>query len=242
MTDFIYRIFCTNKNCLNEFLITDSNKTEWTREDKDLFDSLRLEYETLECSKCNEPHPNIFDKNEDCIFNKDKIKYCFRCNMVIPLARLAAMPKTNMCSVKCIEESKEEREIAERPEVWPKVPKGHETCERCGSPTQVSFSNANKEYYISCSRIPLCRKMKPMPKFVDTKSGQIEYDILGGFEDLMQAALTARKNKDIKALESINNEFYRRIEKRKMNNKRPMKTAVKGHEQTNAWIKELKNK
>ena len=81
-----------------------------------------------------------------------------------------------------------------------------------------------------------------MPKFVDTKSGQMEYDILGSFEDLMEAALTARKNRDINGLKSINSEFYRRVENRKMKNKRPMKTAVKGYEQTNAWIEELKNK
>ena len=74
MTDFLYRIFCTNRNCLNEFLITEDNKNDWQKKDKNLFDSLRLEYEILECSKCKEPHPNIFDKNENCIFNKNKIK------------------------------------------------------------------------------------------------------------------------------------------------------------------------
>ena len=81
-----------------------------------------------------------------------------------------------------------------------------------------------------------------MPKFVDTKTGKKEYDILGSFENLMEAALAARKNKDINALKSINSEFYRRVENRKMKDKRPMKTAVKGYEQTNAWIEELKNK
>ena len=65
MTDFLYRIFCTNNRCLHEFLITEKNKEEWQRNDKNLFDSLRLEYEILECSKCKEPHPNIFDKDEN---------------------------------------------------------------------------------------------------------------------------------------------------------------------------------
>ena len=242
MTNFLYRIFCTNKNCLNEFLITDSNKSEWTRKDKNLFDSLRLEYETIECSKCKEPHPNIFDKNNDCIFNKDKIKYCSKCNGVIPLRRLEAMPLTNICSPQCIESIKEKYAEATKEKPWPKVPRGHETCERCGSPTQISFNNVNKEFYISCSTIPKCRRMKPMPKYIDTKTGLKEYDILGSFEDLMEAALTARKNRDINGLKSINSEFYRRVENRKMKNKRPMKTAVKGYEQTNAWIEELKNK
>jgi len=238
--NYIYRIYCTK--CLRETYIDEDNQHEWIKEDKSLFDSVGLEYELLECSKCGEPYPNIFGKDNKCVFNKDEIRYCNRCHSVIPLKRLLAMPQTNMCSVKCIKDQKQEYEEMKKPKTWPSVPQGHEECKRCGSKTEVAWSETNKEYYIRCSTIPKCRRMVPMPKFVDTKSGQMEYDVLGGFEDLMQAALTARKNKDIKALESINKEFYRRIEKRKMNNKRPMKTAVKGHEQTNAWIKELKNR
>ena len=36
MTDFLYRIFCTNRNCLNEFLITEDNKNDWQKKDKNL--------------------------------------------------------------------------------------------------------------------------------------------------------------------------------------------------------------
>ena len=58
----------------------------------------------------------------------------------------------------------------------------------------------------------------------------------------MDVALKARKNKDLNALKTINSEFYRRVTNREIVGKIPTKTAQKGFQQTETWIKELENK
>ncbi len=81
-----------------------------------------------------------------------------------------------------------------------------------------------------------------MPKIVKGKFSETQYDILSSFEDLMDVALKARKNKDLNALKTINSEFYRRVTNREIAGKIPTKTAQKGFQQTETWIKELENK
>ena len=243
MKNYLYRIFCVNKNCSNQTYITKNNKSQWIRDDKSLFDSIGVEYETLECSKCHSSHPNIFDINGECVFNKNEIKYCNRCNGVIPLARLKAMPKTNMCSVKCIEDQTDfYNNIEKEKKIWPSIPEGYKKCTKCESDNEVAWSENNKEFYIRCSTIPKCRKMIPMPKKIHTNFGSKYYNILSSYEDLMKIALEARKNKDLKTLKDISIEFSSRVSLKEFKEKNPTKTSLKGEEQTKIWIKELENK
>jgi len=46
----------------------------------------------------------------------------------------------------------------------------------------------------------------------------------------------------LNALKTLNSEFYRRVTNREMAGKIPTKTAQKGCQQTETWIKELENK
>ena len=69
---------------------------------------------------------------------------------------------------------------------------------------------------------------KAFPKTVHGKFSITEFDILSSFEELIDVALKARKNRDINALKTINSEFYRRISNREMAGKIPTKTAKKG--------------
>ena len=56
------------------------------------------------------------------------------------------------------------------------------------------------------------------------------------FEELMERAISARKDKNMKTLISINKEFTRRVKKRILMGKKPMKTSLAGQEQTKKWI------
>ena len=89
------------------------------------------------------------------------------------------------------------------------------------------YSPINGEWFIGCSTFPNCWWKKAFPKTVQGKFSKTEYDILSSFEELIEVALKARKNKDISALKTINNEFYRRISNREMSGKTPTKTAKK---------------
>ena len=46
------------------------------------------------------------------------------------------------------------------------------------------------------------------------------------FEELMEKANNARKNKNMKTLINVNQEFNRRVKKRIMMGKKPMKTSL----------------
>jgi|TARA_B100000959_G_C14855051_1_gene571782 hypothetical protein len=56
------------------------------------------------------------------------------------------------------------------------------------------------------------------------------------FEELMEKANNARKNKNMKTLINVNQEFNRRVKKRIMMGKKPMKTSLAGQQQTKKWI------
>ena len=56
------------------------------------------------------------------------------------------------------------------------------------------------------------------------------------FEDLMNIFLKSQQNKDYQAIFNINKEFERRVNKRKLMKKKPMKTSVSGFEQTQEWL------
>ena len=65
------------------------------------------------------------------------------------------------------------------------------------------------------------------------------------FEDLMNIFLKSQKNKDHQEILNINKEFERRVSKRKLLGKKPMRTSVSGLEQTQKWLEnnsELKTK
>ena len=63
-----------------------------------------------------------------------------------------------------------------------------------------------------------------------------------GFEELMEIGFNSRKNKDMKTLIEVNEEFKYRVSKRQKMGKKPIKTSVAGLEQTSKWIIELQNK
>ena len=56
------------------------------------------------------------------------------------------------------------------------------------------------------------------------------------FEDLMNIFLKSQQNKDYQVIFNINKEFERRVNKRKLMKKKPMKTSVSGFEQTQEWL------
>jgi len=57
------------------------------------------------------------------------------------------------------------------------------------------------------------------------------------FEELMQKAINAKEDNDINLLIEINEEFNRRVKKRILMGKKPIKTSVAGQKQTLEWIK-----
>ncbi len=56
------------------------------------------------------------------------------------------------------------------------------------------------------------------------------------FEELMDLFLSYKENKDYKEVLKINLEFKRRVNKRKLMNKKPMKTSLSGLNQTEEWL------
>ena len=56
------------------------------------------------------------------------------------------------------------------------------------------------------------------------------------FEELMDLFLSSKENKDYKEILKINLEFKRRVNKRKLMNKIPMKTSLSGLKQTEEWL------
>ncbi len=56
------------------------------------------------------------------------------------------------------------------------------------------------------------------------------------FEDLMDLFLRSKNNKNYEEILSIHQEFERRIKKRKLMGKKPMKTSISGFEQTRLWL------
>ena len=52
----------------------------------------------------------------------------------------------------------------------------------------------------------------------------------------MDLFLRSKKNKNYEEILSIHQEFARRVEKRKLMGKKPMKTSISGFEQTKLWL------
>ena len=56
------------------------------------------------------------------------------------------------------------------------------------------------------------------------------------FEDLMEIFLKSKKEKDYEEILNVNQEFARRVTKRKLMGKKPMKTSTSGLKQTQLWL------
>ena len=56
------------------------------------------------------------------------------------------------------------------------------------------------------------------------------------FEDLMDLFKRDKDSKDYQEIQEIYNEFERRVSKRKLMGKKPMKTSISGFEQTLEWL------
>ena len=57
------------------------------------------------------------------------------------------------------------------------------------------------------------------------------------FEDLMSLFSRSQKNNDYDEILNINKEFERRVNKRKLMGKKPIRTSLSGFEQTLEWLK-----
>lgn len=56
------------------------------------------------------------------------------------------------------------------------------------------------------------------------------------FEDLMDLFSRSQKNNDYDEILNINKEFQRRVNKRKLMGKKPIRTSLSGLEQTQEWL------
>ena len=61
------------------------------------------------------------------------------------------------------------------------------------------------------------------------------------FEELMDLFTRSKNNKNYEEIISIHNEFERRVEKRKLMGKKPMRTSISGLEQTRLWLNDNNN-
>ena len=57
----------------------------------------------------------------------------------------------------------------------------------------------------------------------------------------MDLFLRSKNNKNYKEILSIHQEFERRVEKRKLMGKKPMKTSISGFQQTRLWLNNNKD-
>lgn len=58
-------------------------------------------YKKFKCSKCEKKNPNVFDKNDNPLFDNKKLVKCESCNDYISLPRLKAKPNTTFCTPYC---------------------------------------------------------------------------------------------------------------------------------------------
>ena len=56
------------------------------------------------------------------------------------------------------------------------------------------------------------------------------------FEDLMELFSDAKKERNFDEITKINKEFERRVKKRKLMGKKPMRTSLSGLNQTSEWL------
>lgn len=252
-----WRIYCNNRSCdfsvelklenLKIFFDEKFGKEIFESEkdyDINIFSHL---YDEIMCGKCENFPLSIINNKHEMVLDPNKIIPCSECEKPILLTRLKIKKSTKICTP-CAR--KDELSNAEKIKIHndkampksPPVPEELKKCTKCGSDSTTRYSPVNEEWFIGCSTFPNCWWKKALPKTLKGKFSEVKYDILSSFEDLMDIAFKARKNKDTGALKTINSEFYRRITNREIAGKIPTKTAKKGFVQTELWIKELENK
>ena len=252
-----WRIYCGNKKCdfkvelklndLKNFFDTKFKKQiyETNKEyDINIFSDL---YDEIMCGKCETFPLYVINNKHEYILDPEKIIPCEQCEKPILLTRLKIKKGTKICTpcARGEEKSTIEKIKIHNDQVMPKsppIPEELKKCVKCGSASTTRYSPTNQEWFIGCSTFPSCWWKKAIPKIVKGKFSETQYDILSSFDELMDVALKARKNRDINALKTINSEFYRRVTNREMTGKMPTKTSRKGLEQTEIWIKELENR
>jgi len=73
-------------------------------------------YKKFKCTKCNEKNPNVFDKNDNKLFDNKNLVKCESCSDFISLPRLEIKPGTTFCTPYCeydlSYQTPEEEEIA----------------------------------------------------------------------------------------------------------------------------------
>ena len=252
-----WRIYCNNRKCDFSVELNLKNLKEYfdKKFGKEIFEDIKdydvnifsQLYDEMMCGKCGNFPLNVINNKHDFVLDPENIVPCEECEKPILLSRLKIKKGTKICTP-CAR--KDELTNIEKIKIHndtivpksPNIPNELSKCKKCGSDSTARYSPINGEWFIGCSTFPNCWWKKAFPKTVQGKFSKTEYDILSSFEELIEVALKARKNKDISALKTINNEFYRRISNREMSGKTPTKTAKKGLEQTNIWLRELENK
>jgi ssDNA-binding Zn-finger/Zn-ribbon topoisomerase 1 len=252
-----WRIYCNNQRCdfKVELKIKDLKDYFDEKFGKEIFENIKDYdvnifshlYDEIMCGECDNFPLSIINSKHEMVLDPDNIIPCAECDKPILLTRLNIKKSTKICTP-CAR--KEELSTAEKIKIHndqaipksPIIPNELSKCKKCGSDSTTRYSPNNGEWFIGCSTFPNCWWKKAFPKKVHGKFSITEFDILSGFEELIDVALKARKNKDIDALKIINSEFYRRISNKEMAGKSPTKTAKKGFEQTEIWLKELENK
>ena len=58
-------------------------------------------YNKFKCSKCDQKNPNVFDRNNNQLFDKKKLVKCESCQSFISIPRLDAKPDTTFCTPYC---------------------------------------------------------------------------------------------------------------------------------------------
>ena len=252
-----WRIYCNNQKCdfkvelkLKDLKIFFDEKfgKEIFENSKDydinIFSHL---YDEIMCGECDNFPLSIINNKHEMVLDPDNIIPCVECEKPILLNRLKIKKSTKVCTpcARKDELTTSEKIKIHNDNVVPKspiIPNELSKCKKCGADSTSRYSPASGEWFIGCSTFPNCWWKKAFPKTVHGKFSITEFDILSSFEELIDVALKARKNRDINALKTINSEFYRRISNREMAGKIPTKTAKKGLEQTDIWLRELKNK
>ena len=58
-------------------------------------------YNKFKCSKCDQKNPNVFDKNDNQLFDTKKLIECESCQSFISIPRINAKPETVFCTPYC---------------------------------------------------------------------------------------------------------------------------------------------
>ena len=252
-----WRIYCNNKSCdFNVELKLSNLKTFFDEKfGEEIFESKKdydinifsYLYDEIMCGICENFPLTIINNKHEMVIDPDKIIPCEQCEKPILLTRLKIKKGTKICTP-CAR--KDELTDVEKIKIHndkampksPPIPPDMIICEKCGKESTTRYVQSSGTWFLGCSTFPVCWWRKNLPKIVKGKNSELSYDILSSFEDLMEIALKARKNRDIDCLKDINNEFYRRISNKEMSGKLPTKTAKNGFNQTEAWLNELREK